>query len=371
MLLSPAQSLTPKISIIVAVYNSLPYLERCLMSLKTQTELSAEFIIVNDGSTDGSGDLCDKYASQDNRFKVFHHKENRGLLAARKTGILETSSYICTFLDGDDYLSTPNVAATLIDVMEKENVDIVRFSHELVGGSSRDRRNMEKWLQIRGVHKIQTSLDILKKQFSRQPNMSWNFVMRCYKTSIVKKLLTFIPDTHLVCAEDAFLSFLIACHCTSFKIVNTEPMYTYRLNSGVTTGQITLEKFIALTKELQIIQWLNSFLIQGQFSDDYFIYLNDLKSRLIRDLISKWWSLPKSNRVAAMQHILSYGFQDEILSTLKERLTKQQAEMLTNIISSVPLPELDNHSSFFESLQNKSKTKIADKFSRFIKKLFP
>ena len=148
-------------------------------------------------------------------------------------------------------------------------------------------------------------------------------------------------------------------------------MYAYRLNSGVTTGKITLEKFIALTKELQIIQWLNSFLIQGQFSNDYFIYLNDLKSRLIRDLISKWWSLPKSNRVAAMQHILSYGFQDEILSTLKERLTKQQAEMLTNIISSVPLPELDNHSSFFESLQNKSKTKIADKFSRFIKKLFP
>lgn len=76
----------PTISIIVPVYNTEKYLRRCLDSIVVQTHRDWECIIVDDGSTDGSASICDRYASKDNRFKVIH-KKNEGVSTARNVGI--------------------------------------------------------------------------------------------------------------------------------------------------------------------------------------------------------------------------------------------------------------------------------------------
>lgn len=93
----------PLISVIVPVYNIEHYLERCIESIITQTYANLEIILVDDGSTDCSGKICDEYAKKDERIKVIH-KANGGLVSARKAGIVEASGDYATYVDGDDWI---------------------------------------------------------------------------------------------------------------------------------------------------------------------------------------------------------------------------------------------------------------------------
>lgn len=92
------------ISVIVPVYNVEGYLERCIDSIIAQTIENIEIILVDDGSTDSSGLICDRYAEIDNRIKVIH-KENGGLSDARNAGITVASGQWYSFIDSDDYIS--------------------------------------------------------------------------------------------------------------------------------------------------------------------------------------------------------------------------------------------------------------------------
>lgn len=94
----------PEISIIVPVYNVKKYLLRCIRSILNQTYKDFEVLLVDDGSTDGSGALCDKLKTKDSRIKVIH-KENGGLSSARNAGLDIVSGKYVTFVDSDDYVS--------------------------------------------------------------------------------------------------------------------------------------------------------------------------------------------------------------------------------------------------------------------------
>ncbi|WP_419057710.1 glycosyltransferase family 2 protein [Enorma massiliensis] len=101
----------PLVSIIVPVYNVLPYLEECLESLVRQTYQNLEIIVVDDGSTDGSGALCDALAT-DGRIQVFH-KQNGGLSDARNYGLAHSHGEWISFVDSDDYISPVFIEALL------------------------------------------------------------------------------------------------------------------------------------------------------------------------------------------------------------------------------------------------------------------
>ena len=94
-----------KISVIIPLYNVEKYIKRCIDSVIGQTYSDFELILVDDGSVDGSGDICDLYKEKDSRIKVIH-KENEGVSVARNTGLKNaTGEYIC-FIDADDYVSS-------------------------------------------------------------------------------------------------------------------------------------------------------------------------------------------------------------------------------------------------------------------------
>ena len=112
-----------KISIIVPVYNCRDYLERCVNSLLQQTHRDLQLIIVDDGSSDGSGELCDRFAGADSRVTVIHQK-NAGVSAARNAALeVATGEYI-GFVDADDYIREESYAVAL-EAME--GVDIVMW----------------------------------------------------------------------------------------------------------------------------------------------------------------------------------------------------------------------------------------------------
>ena len=113
----------PKISVIMPVYNKARYIERTINSILSQTYKDFELIIVDDGSTDGSELICDKFEQIDSRVKVFHI-ENSGVSNARNIGMENAKGEYIQFIDGDDILEI-NTFEELIDNMHKHNVDII------------------------------------------------------------------------------------------------------------------------------------------------------------------------------------------------------------------------------------------------------
>ena len=129
---------TIMVSVIVPVYNVEEYLEECLDSIKNQTFTDFEVILVNDGSTDGSKEICEQFCQQDNRFKLVT-QENKGLSAARNRGVKESIGEYIMFVDSDDVVKD-NIVEVLFFYMNSD-VDIVecqitRCKDELVENES-------------------------------------------------------------------------------------------------------------------------------------------------------------------------------------------------------------------------------------------
>lgn len=99
----------PLVSIIIPVYNVKPYLSQCFDSILAQEEGAWEAIVVDDGSTDGSSEICDEYANKDSRFRVFH-KENGGVSSARNLGLEKAQGEWIWFVDGDDYITSGSLS---------------------------------------------------------------------------------------------------------------------------------------------------------------------------------------------------------------------------------------------------------------------
>ena len=113
--------------VIVPVYNVEAYLERCVESILKQTYSNLEILLVNDGSTDKSGELCDQLALRDTRIRVIH-KENGGLSHARNRGIDEASADLIGFIDSDDYIDE-DMYETLYRQIKEANADLAMCGH--------------------------------------------------------------------------------------------------------------------------------------------------------------------------------------------------------------------------------------------------
>ena len=110
-----------KISVIVPVYNTEKYLRRCVDSILAQTFTDFELLLIDDGSTDGSGAICDEYAKKDSRVRVFH-KENGGVSSARNVGLKNVRGEWISFVDSDDWVKKNFLDKLIIN---SENVDLV------------------------------------------------------------------------------------------------------------------------------------------------------------------------------------------------------------------------------------------------------
>ncbi|MCH5172280.1 MAG: glycosyltransferase family 2 protein [Erysipelotrichales bacterium] len=111
------------ISIIVAIYNEKDYLPMCIESIIHQTYQDIEILLIDDGSKDGSGEICEKFAKIDNRIKVFH-KNNGGVSSSRNLGLRKAIGDFILFVDGDDYIH-PQFCEIIMNYFLKKDIDIV------------------------------------------------------------------------------------------------------------------------------------------------------------------------------------------------------------------------------------------------------
>lgn len=148
----------PLISVIVPVYKAEATLKRCVDSILAQTQSDLELLLVEDGSPDGSGALCDALAKQDERIRVFH-KENGGAASARNMGIDHIRGRYVSFIDSDDYIS-PDMYARMLPLMEKHRLPYLDSTRILVKGERVEQKeNTDQLSVISGEEAIGHLLD--------------------------------------------------------------------------------------------------------------------------------------------------------------------------------------------------------------------
>lgn len=131
------------ISVIVPVYRAERFLPRCIDSLLRQTYRDLEILLIDDGSPDRSGEICDEYAKKDERIRVFH-QENHGVSETRNCGIREARGDLIYFLDSDDYIPT-HALETLHRIMTEKDADIVIGGHSRVEPDGYIHCDSEGW----------------------------------------------------------------------------------------------------------------------------------------------------------------------------------------------------------------------------------
>ena len=152
--------INPLISIIIPVYNVEKYLKECLNSVINQTYTNLEIILVDDGSTDSSGQMCDEFAKKDNRIKVIH-KQNGGLSSARNAGLDVMSGEYLAFVDSDDMVDEAYIA-TLFDLIKKYDTKIAMCYFQ----KFKNTKDIENFKNLDCKYFVLSSEEVFKYTFS-------------------------------------------------------------------------------------------------------------------------------------------------------------------------------------------------------------
>ena len=212
------------VSIIIPIYGVELYLKQCIESVLSQTYQNLQIILVNDGSKDKCGEICDYYATKDTRIQVIH-KQNEGLVNARKSGLAIAQGEFVAFVDGDDWVGK-NFIYNLIQPSLKHDVDftIAGFIREFYG---KEDKILPK-LPI-GYHSTDNLANIIL------PNSIYNGIFfqhgistyvwnKLFRINKLKKFLSLI-DKNIVMGEDAALTYPYLFNCKSVYITDAADYY--------------------------------------------------------------------------------------------------------------------------------------------------
>lgn len=215
------------ISIIVPIYNTAEYVEECIQSILSQSYNNIELILVNDGSTDCSGDICKRYIQLTNVSYI--EQENCGTIAARKKGVEVSHGEWIVFVDSDDYISKDAIETM---ISKSVGVDIVVASDQ--------RKN------LRNENDIIDRDTYFKRMYQRQ--FSCTISPKLFRKTLLNKESFNIPR-HLIWGEDFLINLQIAMNNTKPVHVCQSPIYFYRDNpsSSCHTFNYPLDYYIQLT----------------------------------------------------------------------------------------------------------------------------
>lgn len=217
-----------KVSILVAIYNSESFLDLLIKSVMGQTYRNLEIILVNDGSPDKSGEICDNYAKEDNRIKVIH-KPNGGCCDARNKGMEHVTGEYLSIIDGDDWLE-PDYVEYLLGIALEYKSDM---SMSLNIFTTRDRVQIDRDLvEIWTAEKAATEII-----YPRVPIGPWN---KLYKTSLIKNNNI---NFNVPWSGEGHYFTTMAAEYSNQVSVGRRKVYNYRLNnacSGLTNYKVIM-----------------------------------------------------------------------------------------------------------------------------------
>lgn len=276
-----------KISIIVPVYNTEKYLDCCIQSILAQTYTDFELLLIDDGSTDSSGAICDKYAEQDARVRVFH-KENGGASAARNLGLDNAQGEWVTFCDSDDWLDS--------DLYEKmrKSADEER-SEMVVAGIKIDEEG-------KNIPPMQCPQDYVHKASISNLRMIEGFGLSSACNKLIKRDLLEKHkvrfDDRLQMWDDLWVILRLRFFAPKISVIR-DSFYHYKMTESPSITKSTISKKVS--SQLLCASLLTNFFIENNAMEAHSVLLNWLgfhavDALFVRGRYGEWKSLlPKKS----------------------------------------------------------------------------
>ena len=233
------------VSVVVPIYNTELYLDRCINSIVNQTYKNLEIILVDDGSPDKCPEICDEWAKKDERIKVIH-KQNQGLGMARNTGIENaTGNYIC-FFDSDDYVCK-DLISSCIDVFEKYHPDMVSYGFYRI-----DKNNKIKTILPRPNKPLYCDKEILDFVLPNfigkdlKSGIDYNFPMNAtgslFNLNMLKDNNFRFASEREIISEDVFSLLKLFSYVKTLSVI-PKSFYYYCSNSNSLTHTYRKDRF--------------------------------------------------------------------------------------------------------------------------------
>ncbi|WP_049488440.1 MULTISPECIES: glycosyltransferase [Streptococcus] len=320
--------MTEKITVIVPVYNVENYLEKCLDSLINQTYKNLEIIVINDGSTDNSGEICQEYAQKDNRI-VYIEKENGGLSDARNVGLDKMTGSYVTFIDSDDW-----VELDYVEILYKK---IIEYQADISVGNYYSYNEDEEtyYFHIYGdsyYEKVYDNISIFENLYESQEMKSFALISawgKLYKA----KLFDYLRFDKGKLGEDGYFNQKMYLSVNKVVYLN-KGLYAYRQRSGSITNTWT-EKWMhalvdAMSERITLLanmgyplekhlavyrQMLEVSLANGQASglSDTATYKEfEMKRTLLNQL-----SIQEQKEKKAIVLAANYAYVEQVITTIK------------------------------------------------------
>lgn len=302
------------ISVIIPVYNVEKYLHKCIDSVIGQTYANIEVILVDDGSTDFSGKICDEYALKDERIKVIH-KQNGGQAIARNCALdIMTGDYIA-FVDSDDYIED-DMLEVMLRTLREYDCDVVqcgvKFNNPLRG----------KIQEVRYCNEIETgNTDLLIYNYleNKVTNVIWN---KLYRANVFKDIR--FPEVR--CREDIYIMHEVLNKCKKFALI-PECKYIQYIRNGSTERSALSDEKIEVTNRAinRLVDFVNtefphySHMVSLLKAETYFGYLKGFISGNVN---------PKSTRYANVLSILKNELSLVNCDNLEEKDMAKYYEMM-------------------------------------------
>lgn len=265
------------ISIIIPVYNVEKYLQKCLDSVLNQTYKNIEVILVDDGSTDRSGQLCDRYAADYNKIRVVH-KQNAGLGMARNTGLEHISGEYVIFVDSDDYLE-PSFVEKMVKIVMYNCVDMCKggFKRVYDNGKVKSERIYKNEVFQGDAAKLELLPRMIGSSPSRHDSVEMCVCGAIYKAAPIKEhCLRFVSEREMI-SEDMVFNIDYMQYANG-ACLSSDCGYNYRINTGSLTKSYREDRFFAI---LHFYKEVKNKLISLGYSQDtllrldriFFVYL--------------------------------------------------------------------------------------------------
>ncbi|TFU59565.1 glycosyltransferase [Gemella sp. WT2a] len=289
------------ISVIIPVYNVKDYLEDSVKSVRNQTLKNIEIILVDDGSTDGSSELCDRLANEDARIKVIH-KENGGVSDARNVGMEGSNAEYIGFVDSDDFIE-PNMYEILYREIEDSKADLAYCDYQNVENITDKPKYSEK------KEKFVYSGEEIIKNVLYSNNITMHLWTKLYKKEIALKHKFPVGKTY----EDAFFTIPYFLDCKKAVEIR-QPLYRYVKRQGSIVNSPYTKSDLAVLEAHKInynllknnpkflegaeyrLYWSNFYILDRMLKTDNFDDLEN-KEKVIKFLKGRYIDILKNKYV--------------------------------------------------------------------------
>jgi len=302
----------PFLSIVVLCFKVETYLPECLESIRNQTFRDYEVIMVDDGSPDGCGEICDRYAAMDSRFHAIH-KPNGGIVAARKTALNAARGIWCGSVDGDDWID-PEMYEKMCGTVKKYGVEFVQCDEYLCYQNKRYRDHEGFSTRILFGEEYAGFLREMLQKGKRKLEVSLCRVI--LKTEMLREILDPMDDRCALC-EDAACLFVYAARAGSMCSLE-EPLYFYRMRENSCTGTLT-------QREEKWLYWLFNYVVQATRESPW------------QEILLKWLAVYFANHCAITFYMKGALLKEQE----RERYLRDAAgsEEFRNMVSAIKINE--------------------------------